>query len=401
MNSPVMPYEEAPPVDAIFDSDRLLTALDEANLDALVVTSRPNFIYLTGVYQQTEASFARQRHDAGAVVGRQGGRLSVIPVVPCFDVLFVQTHTWAPRTIGFQELSLKSAVGGKAPMANLADTLPQGLVQAVQEIGVAAGRVGFEDETLPTSYADYLRSSLPGATLVPAEGFLESVRVVKTPEEIRRLKESARIMEEAHQAVRAALFEGVTEWDLAGVVRKAMLKGRADRIVFVDIGFAEHLSPHGEPTDRPLARGEVVTFDGGVAFKGYLSDIGRSYVLGEASDYQLRAYETCLASFERQRSLLGPGLVVSEVYRAQADDLGDYFAAFPLPFVGHGLGLEVHEPPYLSADSSVRLEVGMVINIEPGIWSPGKQGIFLENSFVITEGGCEPLCGMDYTALTL
>lgn len=402
-------------MDPLFNPDRLLEALERNGLDALVVTSRSNFIYLTGIYQQIEANVVGHRHDGAAVVSRRSGAVSVTTIVPWVDEPLVREHSSALRTIGYVApgLGLKGLGEGPVPANGFwaADVsgeatessanLPGAVARALQEDGVDAGKIGYEDETLPVAFLAYLQASLPASTWVPdAEGLLSSLRLLKTPEEVRRLRESAMTAERAHYAFQAALSEGATERELHHVVATAMLQGRAERIVFIDLGIGENSAlPHGEPTDRSLAPGEVVRFDGGVAYGGYVSDIGRSYVLGEATEAQHRAHETCLRTYERMREMLGPGVAASDLYRAQAQGLGDYFAAFPLPYVAHGLGLEIHEPPFVSADSQLLLEPGIVINIEPGVWVPGKEGIFVENSFLITEGGSEPLTRLDMTVL--
>ena len=387
----------------LFDRARVLDRMEAAGLDGLLVTSWPLFIYLTGVYQQIEATFIPQQHLA-AVAARAGDDLKVIPVVPWVDLPFVQDHSWTSRAFGWVQFGAQGGIGGRVaglPADQLTDDIPSAIVLAIKELGLDAARIGVEGDRT-AGFLPSIRAGVPNATFSDAGSVLDDVRMVKTDEEVRRLKHSASVVDTMYDELLKVMGEGVTEWDLAQTARRTLLSDRAERIMFFDVGIGSNsMIPHGEPTDRAFRPGDMIRYDAGVAYQGYASDFGRSWVLGTANDEQKRGHETCLRTFEQLADTLGPGVPGSEIYRVHAEGLGQYFSDFPLVFVGHGVGLEIHEAPYFSADATTQLEPNMVVNVEPGAWIPKKEGMFLEGSFLITETGCEQISRLDHTDLTL
>ncbi len=386
----------------LFDDERIVPLMEAAGLDALFVTSRPNFTYLTGIYQNTESSFiAHQKF--GAIAARQAAELDVTLVVPWVDHPFVSEKTWASKTVGWVQFGQKGATGSRVgwmDISEMAGDFPTAVANALRELGLTRAQIGIEESTLATGDLEEIRRLLPNATFVSAHGILEDARQVKTPEEVCRLRKSGAIMEAAFAALEDAHAEGLTEWDLTRIAQQTMLADRAERILFWDVGIGiNSMTAHGEPTDRALRRGDVVRYDAGVSYKGYLSDIGRSYVLGEANDEHRRGHEACMRATDRTVGIMGPGVPIAEIYRAQVEELGHYFDDFPINFMGHGLGVEIHEQPFITSDSTERLEAGMVINIEPGAWIMGKWGLFFENTYLITEDGYEPVTTLDVKQL--
>ncbi|ADV67465.1 M24 family metallopeptidase [Deinococcus maricopensis] len=255
-------------------------------------------------------------------------------------------------------------------------------------------RVGFEADALTVAALDDLRRFWPDATLVPTTGILETLRLIKTPDEIERIRQAQRIADEAFAAVRPLIRAGAVERDIEfaieGEMRKRGARGWAHG--FIVAGGERGALPHGHASDRVLQDGELVTVDIGAVYDGYVSDMTRTVRVGEVSAELRRIYHAVLEAEEAAIRAVRPGVRAADLDTLARDiltghGLGEAFAHS----LGHGVGLAVHEGPSLRGTSDDVLEPGMVITIEPGAYLPGLGGVRIEDLVLVTEDGYEVL----------
>ena len=256
------------------------------------------------------------------------------------------------------------------------------------------GRIGYEADDLTCQRRDKLAEVFPDAELVPVTGVTGSLRRHKSPGEISAITRAQRIAETVFSEVSGMLREGVREREIAAEIDYRMRLAGAERSAFDTIvAFGPHTSmPHAVPGDRRLARGEAVLIDMGAVCDGYASDMTRTIHFGEPEPEFTEVYGTVLRAQETALAGLRAGISCAEadrLARTVIDDAGygEYFTHS----LGHGVGLDVHEPPRLAATTDDTLETGMVITVEPGIYLPGRFGVRIEDLAVITGDGCENL----------
>jgi Xaa-Pro aminopeptidase len=258
---------------------------------------------------------------------------------------------------------------------------------------LSSKRVGFESQHLTVDQHQRLQAALPTeVTLVPTAGLVEELRMSKTPEEIDLLRTVAAIASRAFDHVREAIRPGLRERDVAFLLEQAFRELGADGPAFETIVAAGDRGalPHGRASDRVLAQGDMVVIDFGAQAGGYHSDTTRTIVLGEPTVEQRRAIAAVAEAQAASLALMRPGATADAVDRRAREVLAREPNAFAHG-LGHGIGLMVHERPFLSATDQTSLKPGMIITIEPGIYVPGWGGVRLEDMVLVTEGEPEVL----------
>jgi Xaa-Pro aminopeptidase len=256
-------------------------------------------------------------------------------------------------------------------------------------------RIGYEPARMTCDWLDSLRSKLPAqASLEPVTGWIEQLRMIKSPTELERIRRSvetnSRAFEQAVKGVRA----GTTEQDLAAELEYRMRRLGAEKPAFETIVASGERSalPHAQPTATLLEPGGLVVVDMGAFQNGYASDMTRMLFLGSPGPNVRRTYRAVLEAQSAAIQAVRAGASTAHVDR-QARKVLDSFGlgkAF-VHSTGHGLGLEIHEPPRLGKKDKGRLETGMAITIEPGVYLEGFGGIRIEDTVVVTASGCEIL----------
>ncbi len=248
------------------------------------------------------------------------------------------------------------------------------------------------DETMRADFAFLVADALPGQARAFTGDTLGLLRSIKDEDEYRRLKASALLDDAAMRAAWAAIRPGMTETELADVVRNHFTANGA-RPLFWIVGASENgAHPHHATGDRVLKTGDAVVIDIGGRLDGYPSDITRMAIVGEAPDGYAEVHAVVERAVQAALAAAKPGVTAKEVDKAARDVIadagyGDYF----VHRTGHGLGIDGHEPPYITATSEAVLEEGMVFSIEPGIYLPGRFGIRLEDIVILRADGPEIL----------
>ena len=340
--------------------DRLVERLEEVEVDAFFVTRLPNVRYLSGFT----------------------GSNAQLLLAPEGAVFFIDGRYIEQSSREAPDLELEIYLEGPPPVGAVAP-----------RFGVR--RLGFESQGVTYGEWAKLRDGLDGVELVPLEGEIERQRRPKDEEErafIARAQEAADAAFE--RVVLGGLREGVTERELALELELAMREAGADERGFETIvAFGENTAePHHHPTERALRRGDVVKLDFGALAAGYHSDMTRTVALGEPAPRLRETYDVVAAAQRAGIEAVRAGGSTMAVDRAarsvvEAAGLGEAFSHGLV----HGVGLEIHEAPFLRWDSDDTLAEGMVVTIEPGVYIPGLGGVRIEDMVEVTADGCRQI----------
>jgi len=280
----------------------------------------------------------------------------------------------------------------------------QGVAKALPEITkmLDIKRLAFESKRVSfKQYAD-MQKELPnaaaGVELLPSENMVEDLRVRKQETEIQATQKALAVAESAFQKTAESIQPGMTEKEVAWTLEKNMREAGAESISFPTIVASGPNSalPHAIPTDRSIKAGEPILFDWGARLDGYCSDTSRTIVLGEADDLFQQVFDVVVQAQKMAIKGIRAGAstkAVDSLARKHIEDKG-----FKERFghaLGHGTGLAVHEPPQLSPLSDTRLEAGMLVTVEPGIYLPDWGGVRIENQVVVRKEGAEVLNRLD------
>lgn len=253
-----------------------------------------------------------------------------------------------------------------------------------------------EGERLSVCRFETVRQALPDYDLSfdKLDAIINNIRAVKTQDEIDNIVRAQRIAEQALDLLRPEIKVGAKEKDLALTLDFTMRKLGAEDVSFetILISGKETSKPHGVPSDKKIERGDFVTIDFGALYHGYHSDMTRTFAVGEVSDKMHEIYNTVLQAQLAGLAALQPGKVCKDVDAVSRNLIAD--AGYGDCFghgLGHSVGVEIHEFPYLNPRCDAKLEVGNVVTVEPGIYIPEFCGVRIEDMALITATGHENL----------
>lgn len=345
--------------------------LEAEELDCVALVPGANLTYLTGLHfhlgdRPTVAFFRADRPPA--------------LVVPALEL---------QKVAGMETLEL-------FPWAD-EDGYDAAFQRAAEAYDLHGARIGVEAFTMRYVEASLLQTYALNCELVPADQVVGGLRMRKEPGEVALMRRAAEMAQEALSAILPGLAPGMTEREIASRLRQEILMVGAENLSFQPIVSTgpNAANPHALPSDRPLQPGDFLLFDWGLYADGYASDITRTFPVGEMEPEMREIYEVVKRANGAGRAAVRPGTTCSAVdaaARAVIEEAG--YGEFFTHRTGHGLGMEIHEPPYIVAGNERVLEVGMTFTIEPGIYLPGRNGVRIEDDVVVTEGGCESLTTM-------
>ncbi|XOQ16753.1 MAG: Aminopeptidase P family protein [Shouchella clausii] len=301
-------------------------------------------------------------------------------------VLLTETDALFLTDFRYTEQAMKQVVD--CSVIEQKGTLPQEVAAQVKRLHIK--RLGFEKTQLTYAEFETYQNLLDNTKLIPVSQVVESLRIIKTEEEIAIMQKAAAIADEAFAHIQGYIKPGVREIDVSNELEFFMRKKGATSSSF-DIIVASGVRsalPHGVASEKTIEHGELVTLDYGAYYNGYCSDITRTLAVGDVSDELLAIYETVRVAQERAVEGIKAGITGKEGDALARDYIaekgyGQYFGHS----TGHGLGMEVHEGPSLSTKSDIVLQPGMVVTVEPGVYIPGVGGTRIEDDVVITENG--------------
>jgi len=339
--------------------------LAEAGGSALLVAPSPDFRYLIG-YEPMPLE-----RPTVLVIDAAGGAALVVP-----------------------ELERPLAAAG--PAANLLEFVPwrdDDDPYALIAAHVPRGGSVFVGDRIWGSHVLALQRALPGAAWASAAPIVGAMRARKDAEELDALRRAATAADAALGDLLSESLAGRTEGAVAATLADLLIEHGHDTAEFTIVASGPNAaSPHHEPTDRRIGAGDPIVIDFGGRVDGYYSDTTRTVVLGEPGE-RVRAVHAVVAEAHRAATdRVRPGVEIQTVDRAaraviDAAGFGDRF----IHRTGHGIGLEVHEPPYATSGDHTVLEPGMTFSVEPGIYLEGELGVRIEDIVAVTDDGVEAL----------
>ncbi|MBT4004163.1 MAG: aminopeptidase P family protein [Chloroflexi bacterium] len=349
--------------------------LRKEGLDALILNPGPSLTYMTGLHFH----------------------LSERPVVCIF------TPDRAPVLV-LPELETAKLIGLPYELVHFYYTEETDKwILAYQDAAKAAGlgnsKVGVEDISMRLLEMKYLKEVLPAAEFLNSEKSVSKLRLNKNTVERENIQKAADIAQAALEFCLPKIKIGMTEKEFASELVIQLYRHGSDP----DLPFSPIVSsgpnsadPHAFPSDRKFGEGELLVIDWGASKNGYFSDITRTFAIGEPNAEQIKIHQTVLDANQAGHATAKPGITCGEVDTAARTIIdnagyGEYF----ITRTGHGLGMEVHEEPYIRSENPMILEPGMCFTIEPGIYIAGQDGVRIEDDVIVTETGIHSYTSMD------
>ena len=267
------------------------------------------------------------------------------------------------------------------------------VAQGLQDRAVSSGRLGVE-ETTKFVFSDGVAQAAPAVTLVSGTPITAGCRMIKDAHEQALMRLASEVTWKAYKAAYESLKEGMTQNDFAGLVSAAHSRLGFSGGAGVQVGAYSAL-PHGSIQPQVIREGTILLIDGGCSVEGYASDISRTFVLGKPTDKMRRVFDVERKAQDAALAAARPGVPCEAVDAAarmviDAAGFGPGYAHFTHR-VGHGMGMDGHEWPYLVKGNTLPLAPGMTFSDEPGIYIRGEFGVRLEDDMLITESGAELL----------
>lgn len=342
--------------------DKLRRAFRKAGVDALLVTNFTNVTYLTGFSGDDSYLMLLAREE-------------VIVSDPRYTT---QLEQECP--------GLEAAIRPPG----------RGMVETVAKIATAAHvrKLGIEGGSMSVALRDQIAAALPKTELASMIDLVESLRIIKDKDEVAEIRRAIWFAERAFNVLRASLRPERTEKEVADELENQIRLYGAKGCSFppiIAVGARAAL-PHARPTDQKIGADDFVLIDWGADGGPYKSDLTRILVTGKISPKLERVYRVVLSAQEAAIAAIRPGVSCHDVDQVARGIITK--AGFGKNFghgLGHGIGLDIHEAPRLAAKAHLKLEPGMVVTVEPGIYLPGWGGVRIEDDVLVTKGGCQVL----------
>jgi Xaa-Pro dipeptidase len=364
--------------------ERVTAALARQRMAALALMPDANLTYLTGL------TFHHGKRLTLAIFPADGSK-------PCFIIpALEQSRVEASSRIPMRYFAWADADGpAEAARAGLAAAIGPEL----------RGRpVGVEYTALRVMELRGMEAAMPDIQVADATDLLAELRMAKDAEELAIMEEAARIVEAGLTQAIAQIRVGMTERQLSRIVSEEIVAAGGEGESFENIVASgpNGANPHHSNSERALAAGDLIIIDCGARYRGYISDTTRTVALGEPGPEARAIYELVRRANEAGKAAARPEATGAEIDAAARAVIveGGYGERF-IHRTGHGIGLEVHEPPYIMAGSDEALAPGTTFTVEPGIYIPGKLGVRIEDDVVITPDGARSLTAMGRDLLVL
>ncbi len=354
--------------------EKLSASLRTSGLDALALNPGASMVYLTGLHfhlmeRPTLIVFAV---DAPPVI-----------ILPELEMLKLKDLPFTLQAFPYGE----NPAGWEAVFRS-----------ALQSLGLAGKRIGVEIQQMRLMEYRYLGDGAPGADFPDASDVVSRLRVCKEPGEVAAMRQAVRVAQQALETTLPLIHTGMTEQEISGELVIQLLRcGSQPSMPFAPIVSCgpNSANPHAVPSERRLQPGDLLVVDWGAAVDGYISDLTRTFAVGEVEAEYARIHQVVLEANTAGRNAARPGVPCANVDIAartviEKAGYGQYFTHR----TGHGIGMEGHEEPYMRGDNYQVLAPGMAFTVEPGIYLPGRNGVRIEDNVVITSDGAECLSDM-------
>jgi Xaa-Pro aminopeptidase len=359
---------------------RLRESILANGLDGLALMPGPNLIYVSGIHSHVS----------------ERPVLFFLPVDDEPAIIIPTLEAMKARAAGIPEARIFAWSDDEGYMG--------AFQRACAGLELSDFLLGVESLHMRVLELELLMRYAPGLTTAHADPVLADLRLEKDREEIATMERAVNVAETAMERLLPRLKIGMTEKQIAAMLSGALIEAGADALAFPPIVSAgpNGASPHAVPTDRPLQAGDLLVIDWGAVVDDYPSDITRTFAVGDVAPELRRVYDIVRKANEAGKSVVRPGTTGQDVDRAArgviaGEGLGRYF----LHRTGHGLGLEVHEPPFMMEGNEHPMGPGTVFTVEPGIYLPGRGGVRIEDDIVVTPQGHRSLTTFTRDLLTV
>jgi Xaa-Pro dipeptidase len=354
--------------------EKLSAGLRAGKLDALALNVGPSLTYLTGLH------FHLSERPVVLLVPADGSPALVLPEL---EMLKLNDLPYELRAFPYPEDPSEW------------DRIFR---KALQALGLDGKRLGVEPRSMRLMEFRHIQAGAPEADFPDASDLVGRLRVRKDPDEVAAIRKAVGIAQEALEAVLPQIKVGQTEEEITGELVVQLLRhGSQPELAFPPIVSAglNSANPHAIPSGRHLQNGDLLVVDWGAAVDGYISDLTRTFAVGEV-DAECRKIHRIVQEANAAGCNAGrpgaPCAAVDRAARAVIDQAG--YGQYFTHRTGHGIGMEAHEEPFMRGDNLQPLEQGMVYTVEPGIYLPGRNGVRIEDNLVITGTGVECLSDM-------
>jgi Xaa-Pro aminopeptidase len=351
---------------------RLRKAMAAAGLDALVAISPENFAYATGFVVPSQP-LMRWRHAICAVTA--DGRTGVV----CVDM----EETTVRGRLPDQDIRV---------WGEFTDRPMDALARLLMDMGAGEGRIGIEFNYLPAGDYEQIGALLPDARFEPADALFDRMRQIKTADEIALLRRLSRISDTAIAESFRAVTAGKTEMDMAGALTRSVYAQGAEQFKLMIVATGERSRlPNVGPSERILQPGDVCRVEIFSIIGGYHAGVCRTAAVTRVRPEAARIWANLVECKYLVLDMIRPGASARAIYEAFLGKFGE-LGLPPISFVGHGIGLHLHEEPYLGKYRDYEIEAGMVLGIEPLVYRTGMGfGLQLKDMVAVTETGAELL----------
>ena len=354
--------------------DKLNASLRTSDLDAVILNPGPTLTYLSGLHfhlmeRPVVLLFAKDQDPA--------------IVLPELELQKVASLPYKLQVFAYPE---KPSEWDNA------------FRKAVQTLGLDGKRIGVEPRQLRLLEFRHVKAGAPEADYPDASDVLAGLRLRKDKTEVEAIRRAVKIAQDALEATIPLIKVGMTERELSSELVVQLLKhGSEPEMPFSPIvsGGPNAANPHASPSDRKLQIGDMLIVDWGAAYDGYISDLTRTFAVGEVDDEFEKIHKIVQEANAAGRAAGKPGVHCANVdiaARTVIEKAG--YGEFFTHRTGHGIGMEGHEEPYMRGDNMQILEPGMAFTVEPGIYLPNRNGVRIEDNVVITETGADVLSDM-------
>jgi len=354
--------------------EKLHTALAQAGLDAVVLNPGPTLTYLTGLHFHLME------------------RPVVLLVAPGKDPAIVLPELEMPKA-GLFPYKVQAFAYGENPAE-----WDAAFRKAAQSLGLDGKKIGVEPRQLRLLEFRHVKNAAPEADFPDASEALASLRMRKDAAEVDAMRRAVQVAQDALEVTIPSIKAGMTEKELAAELTVRLLRGGSEpELPFSPIVAAgpNSANPHAAPSDRKLQRGDLLIVDWGAAVDGYISDLTRTFAVGQVEPEFQKIAGIVLEANAAGRAAGRPGVPCANVDKAaraviESAGYGKYFTHR----TGHGIGMEGHEEPYMRGDNMQMLVPGMTYTMEPGIYLPGRGGVRIEDNVVVTKEAVDVLSDM-------
>lgn len=373
-----------------FKKTRMKQITDKYNLDVLIASLPENIFYISGF--QSISHQILNRVSAFALYNSKNDQISA--ALPCADVAtFIEQNEnldivcFGDFYFAFQDDKSHSAQLIKQITDNRFESADQGLIEAVKRTGVTKGRIGVDESRVTPQIWMKLIKAYPQIEFVPAESIFGEIRMIKHQNEISFLERATEIAEQALNNALGKLEMGMTEDELGkSYIQEVVELGGLPHFNVVTEGlrtaYADTIN-----TDNQIDEGSLLRFDFGCIYNGYHSDMARTAVVGKPPTKVEEYYEHILRGEDDLMALIKPGITASEIFDYTMDSVRKGIPHYERQHVGHGIGLEIYDPPILAAEMDVPLEESMVFCVETPYYELDWGGVQVEDTLVVTRNG--------------